>query len=139
MGLAMISMGDNQKMVTTLGINGSAMKLIGVSMANGLVALSGGLAAMYLGFGDINLGQGIIISGLASVMIGEFIVRRNTMFFLTLRVIIGCTIYKAAMYVGRIYGEPNDLKLWTGLLVIACLAFTKFPILKKKPKSLGGV
>ncbi|MDR2105043.1 MAG: ABC transporter permease, partial [Deferribacteraceae bacterium] len=62
MGLAMISMGDNPKMVISLGINDSAMKLIGVSLANGLVALSGGFAAMFIGFGDINLGQGIIIS-----------------------------------------------------------------------------
>ncbi|MDR2884806.1 MAG: ABC transporter permease [Deferribacteraceae bacterium] len=135
MGLAMISMGDNPKMVTTLGINGSVMKIIGVSIANGLVAVSGGFAAMYLGFGDINLGQGIIVSGLASVMIGEFIIRKDTMFFQTFRVILGCTIYKAVMYVGRIYGEPNDLKLWTGLLLIACLAFTKFPILKKRAKA----
>jgi putative ABC transport system permease protein len=137
MGFAMISMGDNPKMVTTLGINDSAMKLIGVSLANGLVAVSGGFAAMFMGFGDINLGQGIIISGLASVMIGEFVLRGNSMVLKTLRVVIGCVIYKGVMYLGRQYGydylhiTANDLKLLTGLLLIVCLAFTRFKPKKK--------
>ncbi len=141
MGLAMISMGDNPRMVVTLGINDSAMKLIGVSLANGLVAVSGGLAAMYLGFGDINLGQGIIVSGLASVMIGEFVLRGNSMFIQTLRVLVGCLIFKAVLYLGRIEGyrlhlTANDLKLITGLMLIACLALTRFSVFKKKPKGL---
>jgi putative ABC transport system permease protein len=141
MGLAMISMGDNPKMIITLGINDSAMKLIGVSLANGLVALSGGFAAMFMGFGDINLGQGIIISGLASVMIGEFVLKGNSMVIKTLRVIIGCIIYKGVMYLGRQYGyeylhiTANDLKLLTGLLLIVCLAFTRF---KPKKKAKAG-
>lgn len=142
MGLAMISMGDNPQMVTTLGINQSTMKLIGVSLANGLVATSGGFAAMYLGFGDTNLGQGIIVSGLASIMLGEFIIRNSHMFFQTLRVIVGCIVYKAVMYLGRQYGyefgmTPNDLKLLTGLLLIACLAITQLAnARKKKPKGV---
>ena len=131
MGLVMISMGDNPKMVTNLGINENSLKLIGVSLANGLVGFSGGLAAMYLGFGDVNLGQGIIVSGLASVMLGEFILRGRSMPIMTLRVIIGCIIYKAVMYAGRSVGfeyfglKPQDLKLLTGLLLIACLASTQ--------------
>jgi putative ABC transport system permease protein len=142
MGLAMISMGDNPKMVITLGINDSVMKLIGVSLANGLVAVSGGFAAMFMGFGDINLGQGIIISGLAAVMIGEFVLRGNSMVIKTLRVIIGCVIYKGVMYLGRQYGydylhiTANDLKLLTGLLLIICLAFTRF---KPKKKAKGAL
>lgn len=141
MGLAMISMGDNPKMVINLGINDSVMKLIGVSFANGLVAISGGFAAMYLGFGDINLGQGIIVSGLAAVMIGEFILRGNSIYIKTFRVVVGCTIYKAVMYLGREYGydiglTPNDLKLVTGLMLVGLLALSRFQIRKKKSKEV---
>jgi putative ABC transport system permease protein len=136
MGLAMTSMGDNPKMVINLGINDSTMKIIGVSMANGMVAISGGFAAMFLGFGDINLGQGIIVSGLASVMIGEFILRGSSIYVKTGRVVLGCVIYKAVMYLGREYGydfglTPNDLKLVTGLMLIGCLALTRFPLKKR--------
>ena len=141
MGLAMTSMGDNPKMVINLGINDSTMKLIGVSLANGMVAVSGGFAAMFLGFGDVNLGQGIIVSGLASVMIGEFILRGNSIYVKTLRVLMGCVIYKGVMYLGREYGydiglTPNDLKLITGLMIIGCLALTRFPIGRNRLKGV---
>jgi putative ABC transport system permease protein len=96
---------------------------------------------MFLGFGDINMGQGIIVSGLASVMIGEFIIRGNSMFINTLRVVVGCLIFKGVLYFGRQYGyqyfnmTANDLKLITGLMLITCLALTKLQP-KKKAKGL---
>ena len=49
---------------------------------SGLGAIVGGsvndftaFAAQYQGFADVNLGQGIVVSGLASVMLGEFIIK----------------------------------------------------------------
>lgn len=137
MGLVFGALGNNTQMVINQGISPETMKLIGVGIANGLVALSGAFAAQYLGFADVNLGQGIVISGLASVMLGEFLLKSNRISMLTLRVILGAVLYKAIMYFGRFYGyyihmTPNDLKLISGLLVIASLFFANYKKIKEK-------
>ena len=135
LGLTLGAMGNNPQMVTTQGVNVEYMKLIGVGLSNGLVGLAGALAAQYQGFADVSLGQGIIIAGLASVMIGEFILKSNRISLLTLRVILGSILFRGLMYLGRYYGyyinlTPNDLKLITGLLIVLSLIVTQ--VRKKK-------
>ncbi len=130
MGLTLGALGNNEQMVISQGININTMKAIGVGLSNGLVAVSGAFAAQYQGFADVGLGTGIVIMGLASVMIGEFILTSNRIWVLTLRVLIGSIIYKAIMYLGRYYGyhiglTPNDLKLLAGLLIIVCLIIAR--------------
>ena len=131
MGLTMGAMGGNEQMVVVQGVNPEVLKLIGVGLSNGLVAVSGAFAAQYQGFADVNLGQGIVITGLASVMIGEFLVRSTRIGWLTFRVIVGAVVFKAIMYLGRFYGyhvhmTPNDLKLIAGILIIASLAVANY-------------
>ncbi|QEN07602.1 ABC transporter permease [Oceanispirochaeta crateris] len=130
MGLSMGAMGNNEQMIITLGVNPDTMKIIGLSLSNGLVGLSGALFAQYQGFADVNLGQGIVVSGLAMVMLGEFLIRSNKIYFLTFRVLLGAILFKAIMFYGRYYGyyihlTPNDLKLITGLLIILSLTISK--------------
>ncbi|MFC1863447.1 ABC transporter permease [Thermodesulfobacteriota bacterium] len=134
LGLTLGALGNNQQMVISQGVNPETLKIIGVGLSNGLVAVSGAFTAQYQGFADVGLGQGIIISGLASVMIGEFILKSNRIGVLTLRVILGSIVFKGIMYLGRYYGyyinmTPNDLKLLTGLLIIISLIITKFNII----------
>lgn len=136
MGLTFGALGNNQQMVVTQGVNPAIMKLIGVGLSNGLVALSGAFAAQYQGFADINLGQGIVISGLASVMLGEFLLKSDKISILTLRVIFGAILYKAIMYLGRYYGyyvnlTPNDLKLLSGILIIVSLMITNYKSIRR--------
>jgi putative ABC transport system permease protein len=138
LGLTLGALGDNQQMVISQGVNPELLKIIGVGLSNGLVAVAGGFTAQYQGFADVGLGQGIIIGGLASVMIGEFILKSNRISILTLRVILGSIVFKGIMYLGRYYGyainmTPNDLKLITGLLIIVSLVITKFKV-RRFPK-----
>ena len=131
LGLTLGALGNNEQMVVSQGVNPEMLKIIGVGLSNGLVAVSGAFAAQYQGFADVGLGQGIIITGLASVMIGELILNSNRISVLTLRVILGSIVFKGIMYAGRFYGytinmTPNDLKLITGLLIILSLMFTRF-------------
>ncbi len=131
MGLTLGAMGDNQQMVISQGVNPELMKLIGVSLSNGIVAVSGAFAAQFQGFADVNMGQSIIIAGLASVMIGEFLLRSNRIGVLTLRVLLGSIVYRGIMFLGRYYGyyidlTPNDLRLVTGLLIIVSLVVSRY-------------
>ena len=104
MGLSLGAMGNNEQMVVTLGVNPEVMKIIGVGVANGLVAVSGAMTAQYQGFADVNLGTGIVVQGLAMVMLGEFLISSNKIYVLTFRVLLGAILYKAIMYYGRYYG-----------------------------------
>ncbi|MCR5761775.1 MAG: ABC transporter permease [Treponema sp.] len=137
MGLTMGALGANPQLVISQGVNPNSLRTIGICFGNGLSALAGSFAAMYNGFADVGMGTGTIVSGLASLMLGEFILRSNKIGIQTLRVLIGSCIYRALMILARTYGHhinltPNDLKLVTGILIIICLIITKFNIGKKK-------
>ncbi len=130
LGMCLGALGNNEQMVINQGVNTETVKIIGVSLSNGLVAVSGALIAQFQGFADVNLGQGIIVAGLASVMIGEFLLRSNRIWVLTTRVLLGSILYRGIMYLGRYYGyyinlTPSDLKLITGLLIIVSLIVTQ--------------
>jgi putative tryptophan/tyrosine transport system permease protein len=137
LGMTMGAMGNNEQMVISQGVNPKTLKTIGVGLSNGLVAISGAFAAQYLGFADVGLGQGIIISGLASVMIGEFLVMKsNRIGILTLCAITGSILFHGVMFLGRYYGyliemTPNDLNLIKGLLIIVLLVVTQSKKLKR--------
>lgn len=137
MGLTMGALGANPQLVISQGVNPNSLRTIGICFGNGLAALAGAFAAMYNGFADVGMGTGTIVSALASLMLGEFILRSNKITIQTLRVLIGSCIYRALMIVARTYGHyihltPNDLKLITGILIIICLTLTKIKIGKKK-------
>jgi len=136
-GLAIRATGDNEEMIRSEGVNTDTTKLVGLSLSNGLVALSGALFAQYQGFADIGMGIGMIIAGLASVITGEALIRGRTISIITLEVIIGAIVYRLAIAMALRWGynfgfKPTDLKLLTGLLVIIILAF---PVIKKKMQS----
>jgi len=136
LGMTLGAMGNNEQMVISQGVNPKTLKTIGVGLSNGLVAVSGAFAAQYLGFSDVGLGQGIIISGLASVMIGEFLVMKsNRIGVLTFCAIMGSILFHGVMYLGRYYGylikmTPNDLNLIKGGLIIILLVLTQTQKLK---------
>lgn len=136
LGMTLGAMGNNEQMVISQGVNPKTLKTIGVGLSNGLVAVSGAFAAQYLGFADVGLGQGIIVSGLASVMIGEFLVlKSNRIGVLTFCALAGSICFYAVMYVGRFYGylihmTPSDLNLIKGVLIIVLLVLTQAKKLK---------
>lgn len=130
LGLTLGALGTNERMVVSQGSNPKLLKIIGVGLSNSLVALSGAFTAQYQGFADASLGVGIVVSGLAMVMIGEFLLRSSSINWLLIRILAGAIVYKAIMFGGRYYGykihlTPNDLKLITGLLIILSLIITK--------------
>jgi len=122
-GHALRATGDNEQMVRSLGVNTDGMKLIGLALANGLVALSGALLAQSQGYADASMGIGMIISGLASVILGEALVRPKRIFSAALAVIVGSIAYRTAILLALRSGfAPTDLKIVTALLVVSALA-----------------
>ena len=70
-GCSIRATGANENMARAQGINTNLNKMIGLMLANGLVALSGSLFAQYNGNAEINMGRGAIVIGLAAIIIGD--------------------------------------------------------------------
>lgn len=145
-GSALRATGSNGAMSRAQGIDVDAMKVLGLSISNGVVALSGGLMAQYQGFVDINMGRGAIVIGLAAVIIGEVVGRallgKRLNFYGTLSftVIGGVLYYTVVVVVLWLKLNSNDLKLFTAIIVAVFLSVpylrdqskTSFARLKKK-------
>lgn len=122
-GFALRALGDNEKLVIALGVNEKRLKIIGLMLANALVALAGGVLAQHQGFSDIGMGTGIIVAGLASIILGEGIFKNVKFIKMTTVVVIGSIIYRFAIALALKMGlRATDLKLVTALIVIAILA-----------------
>ena len=87
--------GCNENMARAQGVNTNNMKIIGLMLSNGVVALAGGLYAQYQGNADVNMGRGAIVIGLAAVIIGEVVLGKLVHFNYMLRmaaVVFGAVI-----------------------------------------------
>ena len=139
-GCAIRATGSNAAMSRAQGINTNLMKLIGLALSNGIVALAGSLLMQYQGYSDINMGRGAIVIGLASVIIGEAVMRRISKNFAVklAGVFVGGVIYYIVYQVVVFLGIDTDLLKMFSALVVA--AFLGVPYLRKKfARSNGGV
>lgn len=122
-GLAMRATGDNAAMIRSFGVSTDAMTNLGLALANGLVALAGALTAQYQGYADIGMGLGMIVVGLASVILGNALLRPSTVFRGTLGVLIGSILYRLAIFFALRAGfAPTDLRIVTAVIVILALS-----------------
>ncbi len=125
-GFALRATGDSERMITAQGVNTKTMKILGLALSNGLVALSGALVAQYSGFADVGMGLGTIVTGLAAVIIGGTLIRSSRVGWMTAGVLLGSLVYRIAVILALRYGyvigfQASDLKLITSLLVILAL------------------
>ena len=123
-GYLLIATGDNESLVKSLGQNSNKYKVIGLMLANGLVALSGALMAQYQGFADMTMGHGIIVIALASIIIGDTLGKNSSKIKNTTRAIIGAIIYKIIGGIAIDLGlNPHDLKAVNATIVIIFIAY----------------
>lgn len=117
-GLALRALGDNEQMARAAAVDTGSLKILGLGLSNAIVALSGSLVAQYQGFSDVGMGLGTIVAGLASVIVGEAVVRRGGVMRGLVACVAGSVIYRLAIaLVLRVGLAPSDLKLFTALLV----------------------
>ncbi len=121
-GTALRAVGNNPQMVRAQGVNNNTVVVIGLALANGLVALSGSLLAQYQGFADVQMGIGMMVWGLASIIIGEAFVGRNNIGLTITGVILGTILFRLLIAIALRWGlNPNDLKLVTAIFVFLAL------------------
>ena len=124
-GSALRATGNNPAMSRAQGIHIGTMKVIGLGISNGIVALAGGLMTQFQGTADVSMGRGAIVIGLAAVIIGEvvfgkiFINFGLRLFAVSIGAILYYIVLQAALQLGL---NTNDLKLVTALIVAVFLA-----------------
>lgn len=126
LGCSIRATGANGNMARAQGINTNFNKVLGLAIANALVALSGALLCQYNGFAEINMGRGAIVIGLAAIIIGEVAfgkIFRNFGFKL-LAVSFGSIIYYVVIQfvISELKLNTNYMKLISALIVAVFLA-----------------
>ncbi|HZJ69088.1 MAG TPA: ABC transporter permease [Candidatus Eisenbacteria bacterium] len=125
-GLLLRSTGDNQNLVKTMAKDPGNIKILGLAIANGLVAFSGAILAQQQRFFDVSQGTGIMVMGLASIIIGMRLFKSISKISTATKAIIGSIIYKAIIAVAISFGLPaNSLKLITALILLSILFISK--------------
>ena len=132
LGAAIRATGSNENMARAQGINTNSMKILGLMLSNGIVALASGLYAQYQGFADVNMGRGAIVIGLAAVIIGQVVFDKICRNFAAkmVAVAMGAIIYYLVIQIVLWLGlNSNDLKLLSAIVVAVFLAV---PYMKSK-------
>ena len=131
-GAAIRATGFNQQMIRAQGVNTDMTIILGLIISNALIAISGALVGQNNGFADVGMGVGTIVIGLASVIIGEVLFGTRSFKNCMISVVLGSVVYRIVIAVVLQMGmPPNDLKLFTSVLVAVALSM---PLIKAKFK-----
>ena len=120
-GYLLRAVGDNDVIVTALAKDKGNVKILGLAIANGLVALSGCVFAQQSRVFDISMGTGALVIGLASVIIGLSFFRRLSFVKTTTAVIVGSIFYKACVALALKLAGATATKLITAVLFLLIL------------------
>ncbi len=129
LGMAIRATGDNEQMMRAQGANTNFKKILALMISNSMCAVAGALIAQSNGYADVNMGTGTIVIALASIVIGEAIIRKNSFLLKLIAVILGSIIYRFIIFFVLNLGmNPSDLKLFTAIVAAILLAL---PNIKK--------
>lgn len=122
-GMLIRAVGDNEALVTSLAVDRGAVKILGLTLANALVALAGGVVCHEQRSFSATMGTGQMVFGLAAVIIGTTLFRKLSFVKGTTAVLVGSIVYKACIQAAISLGLPaNLMKLATAVLFLAILA-----------------
>ncbi|MCI5679767.1 MAG: hypothetical protein MR278_07315 [Bacteroidales bacterium] len=121
-GMLLRAVGDNSTLVTTLAKDKGIVKIVGLVIANALVALSGAMVCMEQRAFSSTMGTGQMVFGLAAVIIGTTLFRKVSFVKGTTAVLVGSVFYKACIQIAISLGLPaNLMKLATAVLFLIIL------------------
>ncbi|MCQ4022219.1 MULTISPECIES: ABC transporter permease [unclassified Ruminococcus] len=129
-GMSIRATGDNVEMVNASSINSDAMKILGLAIANGIVALSGAALAQNQNFADAKAGTGMVVVGIASIIIGETIFGKRSVLNNLISAILGAVVYRIFITVVFQIGLPASyFKLLSAIIVVIAISV---PIVSEK-------
>ncbi len=121
-GILLKATGDNATLVTSLAQDKGKMKILGLVLANALVALAGAVVCHEQRGFSSTMGTGQMVFGLAAVIIGTTLFKKLPFIKGTTAVLVGAVVYKCCIQLAISFGLPaNLLKLITAVLFLLIL------------------
>ncbi len=131
-GYLLKAVGDNETLVRSIGVSSKKYKILGLALSNAFVTLSGALMAQNQGFADLTMGNSIIVTALASIIIGDTLLPRSKKLNATTRAVLGAISYKIIMGIALFLGlTPSDLKAISAVIVILFIAINQPEFIQK--------
>lgn len=122
LGQAYIATGDNETMARSLGIKTDRMKILGLTLSNGVIGLSGALISQNDGYADVSKGIGVIVIGLAAIIIGEVLFGELDFWERLVAVVVGSIIYQLIIFLIIYLGfDTTYLKIISSGILALCL------------------
>lgn len=121
-GFILKACGDNESLVRTMAVDPGRVKILGLSLSNGLVALSGAIVCQEQRFFEVSMGTGSMVMGLASLVLGMKLLERFDFMKDTTKVLVGSILYKASIALAIALGfSANSMKLITAIIFLVIL------------------
>lgn len=121
-GFILKACGDNEILVRTMAVDPGTIKILGLALSNGLVALSGGIVAQEQRFFEVSMGTGSMVMGLAAVVLGIKLLENFSFIKDSTKVLIGSILYKASIALAIAIGfSANSMKLITAIIFLVIL------------------
>lgn len=126
-GLSIRACGDNEIMVETLTVDTDKLKIIGLMLSNALIAFAGALFMQYQRYYDSSFGIGMMVVGVATIIIGEALIRhRHNLGLMLVAITVGSIIYRFIyLLVLQTSGEPTAMKLISAVAIVVCICTSK--------------
>ena len=123
LGLAIRATGDNPRMVQSSSINPHMTTIVGLCFANAFTGLSGCLLAQSQKGVNIDIGVGMVTVALASLLIGNTIIRKNSAILKPVSAVLGAIIFRLVYTIAlRLHMQAYMLRLISSVIVVIALA-----------------
>lgn len=120
-GMLLRATGSNSQYVVQLARNPGISKILGLALGNGFAGLAGALITQDKGSADLQFGTGMVVTGLASVIIGVSLLRKVRFLRDTSKVLIGSLLYMTFLTIADAMNLSDQLKLIMAALFVAAL------------------
>ncbi len=123
-GMLLRATGSNSQFVVQLARNPGLSKILGLALGNGFAALAGALITQEKTTADLQFGTGMVVTGLASVIIGVSLLRKIRFLRDTSKVLLGSIVYMTFMTIADAMNLSDQLKLIMAALFVAALVLS---------------
>ncbi len=124
LGLSIRATGNNEEMVRASSINTNKNKVISFALSNGIVGFGGALYVQYLKSYAEGIGLGMLVTALASIIIGETLFGNRRLFVGFMTVVTGSILYRLIYSFAIRGGGANGIKLFSAVIVVLFIAFS---------------
>jgi putative tryptophan/tyrosine transport system permease protein len=137
-GVLLRASGENWHLLRKLGKPCWLYLIVTLAVSSTLVGVSGALTAQYNGFADVGFGSGTIVTGLASLLLGEAILTPTSITRQILACLLGSFVYSALFaLIFQLGLNPWDFKIASALFVLFSIAVSKISSSKQDDHRIG--